>query len=119
MEWKQVLERIDREIKVGTLIPKTKGGDRKITRKEGDRIYMRTGVETEAEKYITKDMIRFAYETVNQGRCFSSILLKKNFPREYSQGSCVFSMTGGILEKLGIAVKECKGGNRYVYSLRD
>jgi hypothetical protein len=64
---------------------------------------MRTGVQTRAEKYTTKEMIRYAYNTMDSGEPFTAAGLKSNFPREYSQGGCVFSMTGGILELLGVA----------------
>jgi len=113
MNWDEISKRIDNEITVGTKIPKTIGGSRPVTRIVGDRIYMRTGVETNAEKYITKEMIRFAYENLDRG--FDSRMLRQRFPREFSQGSCVFSMTGGVLERLGLA-KRVRMGNRYVYT---
>ena len=112
MDWNEISKRIDNKITIGTEIPKTTGGSRPITRIVGERIYIRTGVETEAEKYITKEMIRFAYENLEKG--FDSRMLKQRFPREFSQGPCVFSMTGGILEKLGLA-KCIRRGNRFVY----
>ena len=62
---------------------------------------MRTGVETDAEKYVAKEMIRFAYENLERG--FDSHMLKQQFPKEFLQGPCVFSMTEGILEKLVLA----------------
>ena len=112
MDWKEISKRIDNEIAIGTEIPKTTRGSRSVTRIVGERIYMRTGVETDAEKYVTKEMIRFAYENLERG--FDSHMLKQRFPKEFSQGPCVFSMTGGILEKLGLA-KCIRVGNRFVY----
>jgi len=97
INWERVYNRINNEIKSGTEIPKTDGGTRKVTRIVNDRIYIRTGVKTKAEKYTTRDMIRLAYDTISTGRGFTSKDLKINYPNEYSQGSCVFSMTGGIL----------------------
>ena len=114
MEWKEVSTRIDNEIKIGTKIPKTSGGTRTVTRKTEDRIYVRTGVKTKAEKYTTKDMLQYAFNTIESGQEFTSTDLKSNFPKEYSQGSCVFSMTGGILVLLDEA-KCIRNGRRTEY----
>ena len=97
ISWERIYDRINNEIKVGTKIPKTDGGTRKVTRKINNRIYVRTGVKTKAEKYTTMDMIKFAYDEISMGGSFNSSELKKNYKKEYNQGGCVFSMTGGIL----------------------
>lgn len=94
---------IDVAIKVGTEVPKTDGRTRMVTKKVNSRIYMRTGVQTSAEKYTTKEMILFAYDKIQSGEAFTAKELARKFPREYRQGSCVFSMTGGILELLDVA----------------
>lgn len=105
---------VDRMIKIGTEVPKADGGTRRVTKKVGDRIFMRTGVETNAQKYTTKNMINFAYGTISSGKSFTSDELREKFPNEYSQGGCVFSMTGGILELLD-EVSCIKNGRRYEY----
>lgn len=103
MKWEEISIKLDKKIKVGTEIPKTDGRTRPVTKITEDRIYMRTGVETEAKKSITKDMLKYACEIIISGATFNSNGLKSRFPKEYNQGGCVFSMTGGVLEILGIA----------------
>ncbi len=107
-------EKVDDKIKAGTEIPKAGIGTRPVTKIVGDRIYARVGVKTKAEKYTTKQMIKFAYNELSSFDGFNSDKLRGEFPREFSQGGCVFSMTGGILVLLGEA--SCiKDGNRYIY----
>jgi len=102
-EWNEISKKIDEQISVGIQVPKTNSEFRKVTRRVENRIYMRTGVKTEAEKYTTKEMIQYAYTIMSQGGEFTSEKLIARFPNEYSNGSCVFSMTGGILVLLGVA----------------
>ena len=99
----ELLDELDKEIKVGTEIPKTREGARPVTKKEGDRIWMRTGVQTKAKKYITKEMVLYAFEVIQSGKPFTWAGLKGKFPEECGQGGCVFSMTGGILVLFRIA----------------
>ncbi|MFX1295482.1 MAG: hypothetical protein ACFFD2_11620 [Promethearchaeota archaeon] len=101
MSWKEILSRIKKEIRVKTKIPHTRGGFRPVTKIEGSLIYMRTGVNS--IKYTTIEMVRFAFEKIQLKQYFKSSDLKSNFPQKYSQGDCVFSMTGGILQILGLA----------------
>lgn len=106
MKWKELSKKIDKEIKIGEEIPKIKAKQgarptRPVTKKVGARIYMQTGAKD--KKYTTKEMVRYAYETIQSGEPFTSAGLKSNFPREYNQGTCVFSMIGGILVFLGKA----------------
>ena len=103
LTWEEVSRMITEKIKIGTDIPKPGGGSRQVTRIDGERIYQRTGVTTDAEKYINKRMIKHAFIKINFGEKFISDDLALNFPNDYRQGDCVFSMTGGILEYLGIA----------------
>ena len=103
MTWEEISKRIDKEIKVGSKVPKANGRFRLVTKKIGTIIYIQTGIETKAEKYITKEMLQYAYDTIQSGKAFTSGGLKSSFPDEYSQGGCVFSMTGGIFELLGMA----------------
>ena len=114
MSWEEISNKVDKEIKIGTEVPKAGGGTRKVTKKEGDKIYMRTGVKTNAQKYTTKNMIKHAYNTISSGRSFTSNDLKSNFSSEFSQGGCVFSMTGGILVFLDEA-RRVKKGKKYEY----
>lgn len=62
-----------------------------------------TGVKTKAKKFITKEMLEYAHDIITSGSEFTSADLKSQFPKEYNQGSCVFSMTGGILELVDVA----------------
>jgi len=103
ISWKEISKRIDGEINPGTKIPDTRGNNREVTKKVGSRIYMRTGVKTNNEKHITKEMVQYAYDIIKNGGVFTRGKLEKTFPKEYKQGGCVFSMTGGILVKLGVA----------------
>lgn len=103
MNWEAIVERIDKEININREIPKTDGGTRKVTKIIGNRIYLRTGVKTKSEKFTTKQMLQYAHSVIQSGKLFTSKDLKIKFPKEYNQGDCVFSMTGGILELLGEA----------------
>lgn len=103
MEWEELSNIIDNTIEIGTEIPKADGKTRLVTKKVGSKIYVRTGVKTKSEKYTTKEMIKYAYNTIKSGKILNSKSLKSNFPKEYSQGDCVFTMTGGILVLLEIA----------------
>lgn len=96
---------VNRAIIVGTEVPKTRGGTRTVTKIDipTGKIEMRTGVITRAKKYITKEMIQWAYNKIQSGEKFNAKDLAKEFPKEYSQGDCVFSMTGGIIVLLGVA----------------
>ncbi len=109
MTWEEISKRIDREIKVGTEVPKTDGRTRAVTKIAGKRIYLRTGVKTNAQKYTTKEILQYAYNKIQSGERLASKDLKINFPKECSQGDCVFSMTGGILELMDEA-KYTDGG---------
>ena len=112
MTYEDISRRMEEVMVVGAEIPKTYGGSRPITRIFDNRIYMRTGVKTQHEKYVTWDMILFAYEHLPTG--FDSEMLANQFPQEFSQGTCVFSMTGGLLVALGLA-RCIRRGNRYRY----
>ena len=103
ISWEEISRRVDDEIKMGTKVPKIDGKTRVVTKKVNSKIYMRTGVQTTYEKYTTKEILRYSFEAIQAGEAFNSRGLRLKFPQEYSQGSCVFSMTGGILELLGIA----------------
>jgi len=98
-------EMVNRKIIVGTEVPKTRGGTRTVTKIDDSvgRIQMRTGVKTNARRYVTKEMIQWAYNKIQSGEKFNAKDLAKEFPKECSQGDCVFSMTGGILVLLGVA----------------
>jgi len=88
-DWKEIVREIDITIRPGIEISKTDGGLRPVTRIVNDKIYVRTGVKTNAEKYTTKDMIRFAYQTMVSDEYFDYNILKNEFPKECKQGACV------------------------------
>jgi hypothetical protein len=97
----------------GVLIPHTKGGKRLVTRCDwrSGRIYMKTGKSS--VKYNTVKMLHWAYNLIKSGRRLDSTSLKRQFPKEASQGTCVFSMTGGVLEFLGLATRLQSGRRTY------
>lgn len=111
---KKIVEQIFSTLDVGDKIPKTDGGTRPVTKIKRNRIYMRVGVKTDAEKYITRNMLFFALEKIFSGESFDSNSLSKEFPKIFDQGSCVFSMTGGLLQFFSLAKKR-KKGNGFVY----
>lgn len=87
-------------IREGDLIPHTKDGTRPVRRLDcqSGRIYIQTG--DSSVKYTTFQMLEWAYGVIQSGAWFDSESLKRHFPKETSQGACVFSMTGGVLEFL-------------------
>jgi len=115
--WEEIGREIDAKIRGGVKVPKTDEGFRPVTRIVNDRIYARTGVKTEQDKYTTKDMLRFAYQSLVSEGQFDYNVLERQFPQECKQGTCVYSITGGILEKLGLA-KRSKRGNKTLYLLK-
>ncbi|MFP4051699.1 MAG: hypothetical protein ACLFVB_08180 [Thermoplasmata archaeon] len=99
----EMIEEMFNQLNVGDKIPKTDGGTRPVTRISKENIYMKVGVQSDAEKYIDKEMIAFALGKINEDDGFRSSDLESEFPTKFSQGSCVFSMTGGLLKYFGIA----------------
>src|SRR6266571_6920405 len=112
--WDDVLQRIKKEIVPGTKIPKTDGTCRQVTKVKGERIFMQVGRETSQEKYTTIPMIYFLYQRLMAGERVDGAQLTREFEEEVRQGPCVFSMTGGILVRLGLATCE-KADGRHVY----
>jgi len=76
---------VNREIIVGTEVPKTRDGTRTVTKIDDSvgRIQMRTGVKTNARRYVTKEMIQWAYNKIRSGEKFNAKDLAKVFPKEY------------------------------------
>jgi len=100
--------RIQNEIIPGqTRILKAQGRERRLVISNKDReIRMKTGVKTNASKKITYDMVAFALKTISKRGCFKSEDFRAQFREEYCNGPCKFTMTGGVLVKLGIANRE-------------
>lgn len=98
----------------GVLIPHTRGGHRPVTRCDwrSGRIYMKTGQSS--QKYVTVQMLGWAYHWIKSKKPLDSTSLQKQFPKEFTQGTFVFSMTGGVLEFLGHA-RRIHSGNRTCY----
>lgn len=118
LDRQELKQRILKEIQPGkTRILKTDGGRRPVTANDGERVTMRVGVKTNATKTTTIDMVKFAYDTTrNRGR-FDSSDFNTRFPRQYSSGPCIYSMTGGLLVELDLATL-MKEKNRNYYGPR-
>lgn len=76
---------------------------------------MRTGVRTNNTKSITYEMIKYAFEKIISGGDFDSLYFQKRYLKEYQNGPCHFSMTGGILVEMGVAERIPFGANSCVY----
>jgi hypothetical protein len=91
-------------------IPKADSGFRKVSRltdKDGTfRLYAWTG-KTRAgkliDKYTTLEMVNWMNEQIQKRKGVDFKSLNGEFPQSCSQGSCVFTITGGILVCLGYA----------------
>jgi hypothetical protein len=90
-------------------------GRRLIISNRGNEIFVRTGVETDAEKIVTYEMIKFAYERITSGRGFDSGYYKSRYPKEYRDGPCRYSIVGGILVEMGEAERIPHGANSCIY----
>jgi hypothetical protein len=96
------------------LIPHTKGGDRKVTHRERDKIWMKIGPKAK-DKYTTVEWVGWMYDQIiTYKKKVDRGLWEKQFPEAENKGTCIFSMTGGILVKLRHAkCKKCGGSNYY------
>lgn len=75
-----------------------------VTSNSGQTIGMRTGVATRHTKTISYEMLRHAFDTLQaQGR-FDSTDFRARFGAEYRSAPCRYSMTGGVLVEVGVAV---------------
>ena len=66
-------------------------------------ITVRTGVETDAKKYVSYEMMRFAFNKIMKGERFESKSFRAKFPDEYKKGACIYSTVGGILVEWKLA----------------
>jgi hypothetical protein len=120
LNWQQLQERIVREIQPNHQgILKCKGDERRaILSNNGDKIVIRTGVETTATKNISFEMIHFAFDKLMKREDFDSAYYRTRFEKEYKDGQCRYSIVGGILIEMDIAERHPKGKNSCVYRLR-
>ena len=93
------------KIREGMPIPHTRAGTRPIVRVDWESgiIRMKTGRKQSQTKYTTVLMVKWMYDLIQSGQPVYREALENKFPEESKQGTCVFSMTGGILEFLGHA----------------
>lgn len=110
-----IIDTIFRELEVDDKIPTTEDDHRKVVKIGEERITMQVGVETGAKKYTDREMLRYAINCIKDGDEFDSSKLESKFPKKYSQGSCVFSMTGGLLVFFNLAISKDDGNNRTIY----
>ena len=113
MTWQQLEQRIRSEIQPGHQgILKCRGDERRsIVSNDGNKILIRTGVETASTKSITYEMIKYAYEKIVSGEDFDSAYYQQRYKKEYDDGPCKYSAVGGILDEMGEA-KRCPSGAR-------
>jgi hypothetical protein len=64
---------------------------------------MRTGVKTDQKKFITYEMIKYAYDRLISGCIFDSPYFRKRYDREYHNAPCRYTTAGGILVELKLA----------------
>jgi hypothetical protein len=111
-------ERKLRDLKPGACRPKKCCGDerRDIVKNDidGQTITVRTGVETEAKKKVSYDMMRFAFGKITNGERFESGSFRKQFRDQYRNGACIYSTVGGILVEWKLADRfPCDGNSCY------
>jgi len=119
-DWEEVAEQIQRKLTPRHRgILKCQGDDRRdIVSNDGRTISMRTGVETNATKSITYQMIKHAFDRLKAGCVFDSLYFRKRYFREYrNRGSCLYSMVGGVLVELKLADRLPKDGKSCYYAL--
>ena len=118
--WVELAQRIKTEIQQErSAILKSDGDERRpVILNDGQEIGMRTGRTTQAVHTISYDMIRFAFETLSKTGKFDSDDFRSRFASEYGIATCRYSMTGGVLVELGVAVRVITGRNRCYYVRR-
>lgn len=121
MNWTDVENLVRLKIRPGkTKILKSAGNDRRlVTAHKGSQITMRTGQKTAAEKSVTYEMIRFAFETLIEKQRFDSIDYRSKYQAEYNNGSCKYSMTGGVLVEVGVAERRPLSAKTCYYTLKE
>ncbi len=106
MRWSQVEQRIKTHVVVGsTAVLKCDGVERRmVTSNNGQRIGMRTGVATRHTKAISYEMLRHAFDALQAQGKFDSADFRARFGAEYRSAPCRYSMTGGVLVEVGVAI---------------
>ncbi len=117
-DWKEVEKRIKSK-----LTPQHRGiltyhgnARRKIVSNDGQIIRMWTGKNnTKPIKPITYQMIKYAFDRLRGGCIFNSPYFRLSYEREYRNGSCRYSMVGGILVELKLATRHRIGKKSCYY----
>lgn len=65
---------------------------------------MQTGAQTGQAKAITYEMLELAVNALNRKGRFTAADFKERFAAEYRAAPCRYSMTGGVLVAVGVAV---------------
>lgn len=103
--WLDVQRQIEAVVQPGCLIPKCDGiGRRAVISNRLGVISIRTGVTTNQTKTISYQMLEHALATLNRAGRFTSVDFRGMFEREYAAAPCRYSVTGGILVEVGVAV---------------
>jgi hypothetical protein len=105
MEWQELERLVQVEIRpVISAILKCNGVERRVvTSNNGEKVGMRTGVQSATSKAITYKMIHFAFNTMRAKGRFQSSDFREEFGAEYDAAPCRYSMTGGVLVEVGMA----------------
>lgn len=107
MTWPEA-ERLIREkvIPGHAAILKCEGSERRpVTANEAGEIRIDCGRAARQIKTITYSMIRHAFEELQLRGGFDSPAFRKKFLKEYKEGTCRYSMTGGVLVEVGLATR--------------
>lgn len=118
MNWSQLRQRIEKQIQPGHRgILKCQGNERRaIVSNDGQKIIMMKGKVTRQSVSISYQMIRDAYDNIMDAKKFDSKDFRSKFPVKYAGAPCRYSMTGGVLVEMGVAVR-LKSGNGCYYKL--
>lgn len=100
-------------------ILKCSGTDRRcIISNDGRVILMRTGAVAGRNKETTYGMIKTAFELLKVTGRFDSNDFRKAYPKKYADGQCRYSMTGGVLVEIGVAVRIVERKDRCHYEIK-
>jgi len=103
-DWEEVEKDIQNLDSTHQGILKCRGTQRRrIVSNDGQTIYMRTGVKTDREKFITYEMIKYAYDLLRAGCIFDSTYFCIRYQKKNTNTDCRYSMVGGILVELKLA----------------
>ncbi len=115
MNWTEVEINIRRKIKPGSQgILKCLGNVRRpIISNDGNIIRIKTGIKSNRTKTISYEMIQFAFNRIIENEKFDSQYFRSRFSKEYKNGSCIYSIVGGVLVEMGVAQRHPKGNSCY------